>query len=109
MENSLRSKFSRLLFGGQLENAPPDVDTIPCTGVDLSAHKLVVTFGLIVDQRLDPAKLETALFRLVEHKFRKAGARLGFRNGVSIYLFITTHSIHVYICLICLNALDPEI
>ncbi|KAJ6453696.1 hypothetical protein C8R45DRAFT_1112259 [Mycena sanguinolenta] len=64
------------------ELPPHRFRTIPCTGVDLSFRHLVVTIGLVIDAQLEANRLEGTLWKLIEHKFPRAGARLSFRNGV---------------------------
>ncbi|KAJ6583285.1 hypothetical protein B0H10DRAFT_1833982 [Mycena sp. CBHHK59/15] len=62
---------------------PPGMRIIPCSALDVgTARELVLTFGLVIDARLDAKKLEETLFLLVERKFPRAGSRLAFRNGV---------------------------
>ncbi|KAJ7158348.1 hypothetical protein C8R43DRAFT_921248 [Mycena crocata] len=55
---------------------------IPCTGLDLLARDLVMTNGFIIDARLDGKKIEESMSTLIARKFPRAGARLGFKNGV---------------------------
>src|ERR1700761_8992592 len=85
--------FSRLfsLFSTPAPTPPPaDVHIVPCTGMDLSSRRFVVTTGFIIDARLDPKKLEASLLMLVERKFPRAGARLAHRNGVRVFPSIQT-------------------
>ncbi|KAJ6490943.1 hypothetical protein C8R45DRAFT_1213118 [Mycena sanguinolenta] len=63
------------------EGPPGDMYTIPCTGLDVWARELFVTNGIIIDHRLDAAKLEKSISTLVETKFQRAGARFAMRNG----------------------------
>ncbi|KAJ7052256.1 hypothetical protein C8F01DRAFT_1066094 [Mycena amicta] len=63
------------------ESPPADMHVIPCTGLDVWASELFVTNGIIVDDRLDAAKLKESLTTLVETRFQRAGARFAMRNG----------------------------
>jgi hypothetical protein len=60
---------------------------IPCSALDVgTARELVLTFGLVIDSRLDAKKLKEMLLLLVEHKFPRAGSRLALRNGVCLFI-----------------------
>ncbi|KAJ6518494.1 hypothetical protein DFH09DRAFT_1287530 [Mycena vulgaris] len=63
------------------ESPPADMHAIPCTALDVWARELFVTNGIIVDGRLDAAKLEESVDNLVETRFQRAGARFARRNG----------------------------
>ncbi|KAJ6489877.1 hypothetical protein C8R45DRAFT_901486 [Mycena sanguinolenta] len=55
----------------------------PCTALDIAAGRdMVMTIALVVNVRLDPQRLEDTLWKLIEHKFPRAGGRLVSRNGV---------------------------
>ncbi|KAF8169589.1 hypothetical protein K438DRAFT_1983193 [Mycena galopus ATCC 62051] len=54
---------------------------VPCTGVDVGFRDILVAIGLVIDARLDSNKLEETLWKVVEHKFPRAGSRLAYRNG----------------------------
>ncbi|KAJ6494546.1 hypothetical protein C8R45DRAFT_1135467 [Mycena sanguinolenta] len=81
MLSKLLSPFSRH------ENTPPPagVRTIPCTALDRmiarSLVRVVPTPSLVINARLDAKILEESLWRLIVHKFPRAGARLAVRNG----------------------------
>jgi hypothetical protein len=62
--------------------APTNMHTIPGSPLDVWSRELIMTYGLIIDERLDVAKLEETICTLITSKFPKAGARIGFRNGV---------------------------
>ncbi|KAF7376807.1 hypothetical protein MSAN_00098100 [Mycena sanguinolenta] len=61
---------------------PPGFRIIPCTGVDLSLRREMAPMGLVINARLDPSRMETTLWTLMEHKFPRAGSRVACRNGV---------------------------
>ncbi|KAJ7924578.1 hypothetical protein B0H13DRAFT_1601471 [Mycena leptocephala] len=63
------------------ESPPADMRAIPCTALDVWARELFVTNGIVVDCRLDAAKLEESISTLIETKFQRAGARFAMRNG----------------------------
>ncbi|KAJ6494388.1 hypothetical protein C8R45DRAFT_824603 [Mycena sanguinolenta] len=67
-----------------LAPSPPPLGfrTIPCTALDVSKSRGIVTIGFVINARLDPKRMEATLSKLVEHKFPRAGARLAFRNGL---------------------------
>ncbi|KAJ6494405.1 hypothetical protein C8R45DRAFT_824740 [Mycena sanguinolenta] len=65
----------------ELTPPPPGFRIIPCTGVDLSFRHLMQPFGLVINARLDPSRMEATLWTLVKHKFPRAGARVACRNG----------------------------
>ncbi|KAJ6494393.1 hypothetical protein C8R45DRAFT_824673 [Mycena sanguinolenta] len=66
----------------ELTPPPPGFRIIPCTGVDVSLRHLMAPFGLIINARLDPNRMEATLWTLVKQKFPRAGARVACRNGV---------------------------
>ncbi|KAJ6494399.1 hypothetical protein C8R45DRAFT_900431 [Mycena sanguinolenta] len=66
----------------KLTPPPPGFRIIPCTGVDVSLRHLMAPFGLIINARLDPSRMEATLWTLVRHKFPRAGARVACRDGV---------------------------
>ncbi|KAJ6585831.1 hypothetical protein B0H19DRAFT_1228083 [Mycena capillaripes] len=75
MLQRIRSLFSQ-------ESPPADMHAIPCSALDFWARELFVTYGIVVDYRLDAAKLEESINTLVETKFQRAGARFAMRNGI---------------------------
>ncbi|KAJ6494414.1 hypothetical protein C8R45DRAFT_1135211 [Mycena sanguinolenta] len=65
-------------------SSPPPLGfrTIPCTAIDLAQSRFISAIGLVINARLDPKRMEGILWKLVEHKFPMAGARLAFGNGL---------------------------
>ncbi|KAF8179505.1 hypothetical protein K438DRAFT_1938421 [Mycena galopus ATCC 62051] len=60
---------------------PAGMRVVPCTGVDLGFRDILAAIGLVINARLDSDKLEETLWKLVEHKFPRAGSRLAYRDG----------------------------
>ncbi|KAJ6476039.1 hypothetical protein C8R47DRAFT_1052356 [Mycena vitilis] len=58
-----------------------EVEIVPCNGIDLQTRHIVVTYGLVVNARLDPEKLRQSLWEVVGARFRKVGSRLVYRNS----------------------------
>jgi len=71
------------------EPPPSNTDTVLCTSMDLMTEGLAMTFCLYIPSSLDHNKLKTAVFHAVETKLPRAGARLGYRNGVSLFVAAT--------------------
>ncbi|KAJ7628467.1 hypothetical protein FB45DRAFT_1028555 [Roridomyces roridus] len=62
------------------ETAPAAYDVVPCSALDTAGGVTVLTTGLLVDAKLDAQLLKDTLFKLLEHKFPRAGARLARRD-----------------------------
>ncbi|KAJ7691784.1 hypothetical protein B0H17DRAFT_934706 [Mycena rosella] len=56
--------------------------TVRCTALDIAGLPVVMSAGFIIDARLDAKILEQTLWKIVESKFPRAGARLARRNEV---------------------------
>ncbi|EJD50449.1 hypothetical protein AURDEDRAFT_160350 [Auricularia subglabra TFB-10046 SS5] len=87
-----RSLWKRLFSwrGDAADPLPPNVDVVACSPVDLCATEFTPTHGFVLLERLDAAWLKGALFRAVEEKLPRAGARLALRKGV--YEFHVPHA-----------------
>ncbi|KAF8180438.1 hypothetical protein K438DRAFT_2021337 [Mycena galopus ATCC 62051] len=59
---------------------PAGMRVVPCTGVDVGFRDILAAIGLVINARLDSDKLEETLWKLVEHKFPRAGSRLAYRD-----------------------------
>ncbi|KAJ6572286.1 hypothetical protein B0H19DRAFT_1231794 [Mycena capillaripes] len=74
------SRFFSDFFSDPPQPAPAGMRVVPCSALDVEKREVVLTTSLVIDARLNAAKLEHSLSTLIERKFPRAGARLAIRN-----------------------------
>ncbi|KAJ7090978.1 hypothetical protein C8R43DRAFT_908320 [Mycena crocata] len=62
--------------------SPAGMQTILCTGLDVRQRYIILTYGFIINRKLDVNKLKRTLWALIEQKFPRAGARIAHKMGM---------------------------
>ena len=73
-----------LFFSLVMVASSVDSDAVLCSPIDCLTEGTTLTYCLVIPAKLNVDMLRAALFRAVETKIPRAGARLASNNGVSV-------------------------